>query len=436
MKTDLFLAFQQSLPIAPDGKHLLAVSGGLDSMVLAELYSRSGCSFAIAHCNFQLRGTEAEADQFHVQEWAAKKKIPFFSTRFATQAYQQQSKDSLQMAARDLRYNWFNAIARVWGFTTIVTAHHLDDQLETFLIQLSRSNGLEGLRGIPALSQNYWRPLLSFTKAQLKDYAVEQQLSWREDSSNDTDYYTRNALRNRVIPSLKEVFPDFLERFDTSLSHLNSSYLFLEEQAQRFKDQWFQKEEGGFRIARKGLSTIKASNALLHHLFFSCGFKGSSIQEILAAPSGKFLESPKAKIFSERESLFLQWRQPSEFFLEISDIQALKQLESPFHWIADCTELPSNLQPNEAYLDKETLKFPLYVRNWQQGDYFYPTSFQGRKLLSKLFKDLKLNTSQKQHQLLLVSDSQIVWVIGKRLDRRFAATKMSKAIVALKTSNT
>ena len=434
MKKDLLLPFQQSIAGAPAGKHLLTVSGGVDSMVLAHFYLQAKIPFAIAHCNFQLRGQDSDDDQAFVRHWAQKHQIPFFTTNFNTKAFQEQSKGSTQMAARELRYHWFEALVRVWGFSAIVTAHHLDDQLETFLMQLGRGNGLEGLRGIPQQSGLRLRPLLGISKEELLTYAKTNQLRWREDATNQSNDYKRNALRNTVIPELKAIYPNFLASFEQSLSFLEEGYAHIVQQADDFRLKTFRSEAQGYRVSKKDLQLPEVSSALLHHLFFAFGFKGPEVEKLLVAPSGKFLQNKQASLYSEREDLFLELHPSQTEVIQISDWQSLRALSEPLQWVDTPERLPQQFHASEAYLDKETLKFPLELRNWRRGDYFYPTAFRGRKLLSKLYKDFKYNHTQKENQLLLLSAGQVVWVLGKRLDRRFAATAQTTSIIALKTT--
>lgn len=434
MEKDLLLSFQQSMAEAPSGKHLLTVSGGVDSMVLAHLYLQSKIPFAIAHCNFQLRGQDSDGDQEFVRQWTQKHQIPFFTTNFKTKTYQEHSKSSTQMATRELRYHWFEALVRVWGFSAIVTAHHLDDQLETFLMQLGRGNGLEGLRGIPQQSGLRWRPLLGVSKEKLLNYAQTNQLPWREDTTNQSNDYKRNAIRNAVIPELKAIYPNFLASFEQSLSFLEKAHAHIVQQAEDFKSKAFRSEAQGFRVSKKDLQLPEVSPAVLHHLFFAFGFKGPEVEKLLVAPSGKLLQNKQASLYSEREDLFLELHPSQIKVIQIPDWQSLRALGEPLQWVDTPERLPQQFQASEAYLDKETLKFPLELRNWRRGDYFYPTAFQGRKLLSKLYKDLKFNHTQKENQMLLISAGQVVWVVGKRLDRRFAATPKTKSIIALKTT--
>ena len=434
MKKDLLLPFQQSMAGAPAGKHLLTVSGGVDSMVLAQLYLQAKLPFAIAHCNFQLRGQDSDDDQILVRQWAQKHQIPFFTQNFTTQAYREDSRLSTQMAARELRYQWFEAIARVWGFTAIVTAHHLDDQLETFLMQLGRGNGLEGLRGIPHKAGLRWRPLLGITKDQIRAYAETHQIPWREDASNRTDDYKRNALRHQVIPQLKATDPQFLSSFQQSLSYLEEVYTHIAQQAEEFKQKNFRPTSQGYRIAKSTLLPSAISPPLIHQLFFAYGFKGPEVENLVQASSGKFLENPQATLYSEREDLYLELTPSEVSTIRLNTWEDLSALQTPIQLLETPTKMPKQIPQTHAYLEKEMLKFPLRLRPWQKGDYFYPTGMSGRKLVSKFYKDLKLNSSQKQTQLILVSQNQVVWIVGRRCDRRFAAHANTTSITALKTS--
>lgn len=419
---------------APPGKHLLAVSGGVDSMVLATLYHQAGIRMGIAHCNFQLRGSESAADQAFVSNWAHERGIPFFTINFATRAYQKNKGLSLQMAARELRYSWFDALLQLWGFSTVVTAHHLDDQLETFLIQLGRGQGMEGLGGIPQKTEMRWRPLLEIPREQILTYSYTHQIPWREDSSNRSKEYQRNALRHEVIPAFKSVHPQFLEAFQSSLGYIQQAQAYLVHQAEQFKLQWFKETPQGFRIPNEAFVSGAFQEPLWHHLFYPFGFKANEVCDLLQSPAGKFLEHSSTRLIREREGLFLETLFQSPIPQSIPNWEALIAVEEPFVVLSD-SHWPEKIESHEAYLDKEMLKFPLTLRTWQKGDYFYPTAMQGRKLVSKYFKDLKFNTTQKQTQLLLLSQDKIVWVVGHRCDRRFVATPETPSILALKTSS-
>ena len=301
-------------------------------------------------------------------------------------------------------------------------------------MQLGRGNGLEGLRGIPQQSGLRWRPLLGVSKEKLLNYAQTNQLPWREDTTNQSNDYKRNAIRNAVIPELKAIYPNFLASFEQSLSFLEKAHAHIVQQAEDFKSKAFRSEAQGFRVSKKDLQLPEVSPAVLHHLFFAFGFKGPEVEKLLVAPSGKLLQNKQASLYSEREDLFLELHPSQTKVIQIPDWQSLRALGEPFQWLDTPERLPQQFQASEAYLDKETLKFPLELRNWRRGDYFYPTAFRGRKLLSKLYKDLKFNHTQKENQLLLISAGQVVWVVGKRLDRRFAATPKTKSIIALKTT--
>jgi tRNA(Ile)-lysidine synthase len=212
-----------NFPYLKEKKLLLAVSGGLDSMVLMHLFQELNYSIGIAHCNFQLRGKESDADENFVKLQAEKFQIPIFSTRFETEKFANTNKLSIQLAARKLRYDWFYQLLEEENYDYLLTAHHLDDQLETFLINLSRGTGIEGLTGIPATNDKIMRPLLPFSREEILAFAEENSLSWREDSSNASTKYLRNKIRHEVIPILKTLNPNFLPTFENTLEHLNQA---------------------------------------------------------------------------------------------------------------------------------------------------------------------------------------------------------------------
>jgi len=279
---------ENKYPCLKNASILLAVSGGVDSVVLAHLFSQSNLNFAIAHCNFQLRGEESDKDEKLVKELANDSKTKVYVTRFDTKDYACKNKVSIQVAARELRYHWFEQIMRENDYQTLVTAHHADDDLETFLINLSRGTGIEGLTGIPNKTSTISRPLLAFSKAQILKYAESEKLIWREDESNSDIKYLRNKIRHDLIPTLKELHPTFLENFQNTLGNLKGSAFILNKNITELKEELFIEKEGIIHIPIIKLKKLNPLETYLYELFKEYGFTAwNDINDLLDGASGK-----------------------------------------------------------------------------------------------------------------------------------------------------
>ena len=404
--------------------YLLAVSGGVDSMVLAQCMQRAGHQIVLAHANFQLRGEESTADAAFVQQWAAANNVPLFSTRFATTSFAKQQGVSIQMAARDLRYDWFEQLCSLYQIDWIVTGHHLDDQMETFLINTFRGSGLKGLLGIPNAQQRRLRPLRHYTKIQLLNYAKKEGIFWREDASNSTNTYLRNALRNTIIPELNTYIPTAQQGMVQTLKHLQQTEAFLQHYFNTWQQEHSRSDEAGQHFPLTALKSLQPVQFGLHQLFSPYGFAAVEVEKLLHATSGKQLSSATHQLNKEREQLILRPK-VSQVAVDSVVIEAGATTITQPIMLEINREIKANtltFKPHQAILDAQMLNYPLKLRKWKKGDYFYPTGMKGKKMLSKYFKDEKYTSYAKQNQWLLCSDDAVVWVVGKRCDRRFAAT--------------
>jgi len=387
----------------------------------------------VAHCNFQLRGDESDKDEQLVQELAVKIKSKFYVNNFDTKSYANKNKVSIQMAARELRYDWFEQIMEKYGYKTLITAHHADDDLETFLINLSRGTGLEGLTGIPEKTNTISRPLLAFSRGQILKYAKEQKLQWREDESNTDSKYLRNKIRKEVVPPLKELNPVFLENFKQTLNHLKGSASILNESIAQIKSVLFEEKDNVTHISIAALKKLNPVEPYIYELFRDYGFTAwQDIKKLIDGDSGKEVHSKTHRLLKNREELLLQTIENStqaSFYLS----EEVKSLNFPLELTVnevDNYEKANN--PNILFVDKKTLKYPLVLRKWRKGDYFYPMGMKGRKKVSKFFKDEKMDIFSKERQWLLFSNDKLIWVIGKRGDERFKVTEKTNAILELK----
>lgn len=412
-------------------KFLLACSGGLDSVVLAHLCSLSELDFSLAHCNFKLRGKESDEDENFVRELAKKLGKYLFVKDFETLDYARDQKVSVQMAARELRYEWFNELMLQNNFKTLVTAHHADDNLETFMINLSRGTGIKGLTGIPTRTRSMARPLLPFTRKQILKFANSSNLAWREDQSNAETKYLRNKIRHGIVPLLKELHPTFLANFTETQEFLKQTAEIADNHIVQLKKDIFKEDGEVIRIKIESLKTLEPLEAYLHALFSVYGFtEWEDLQHLLTAMSGKEVHSRTHRLVKDRDFLLLANiadNVQKEFQITKEDTE----IQLPIGLSISSVSIIEEVGPNVLYLDKETLKYPLTLRKWQKGDYFYPLGMGGHKKLSKYFKDEKVDVIAKEKQWLLCSGNDIIWVVGKRADDRYKITNSTKEILKI-----
>ncbi len=420
-------------------KLLLAVSGGLDSMVLLHLCKNQNLDIEIAHCNFRLRGEESEQETTFVIQEAHRLGIACHINYFDTYAFAKAKKISTQMAARDLRYGWFQELAQQNGRDYILTAHHLDDSAETLLINLSRGTGIKGLAGIPARNGNVLRPLLRFSRKHIEDYARSTNIAWKEDGSNASNDYLRNHIRANAIPALKAAAPQFLEGVRVTEEYVQQTIALLAVYKEQLKQQFTYplnsiSGPSGFCIDLNKLATHPSQDAVLYALLGSFGFTAwEDIYELKGAQSGKMIMSPTHSILKDRDTLQVLAHDIKEHVPTVHwiDKNTGKYIGDNWHLTFQSVDDRSLASKNEIYIDTERLIYPLEVRAWQEGDYFFPLGLGGKKKLSKFFKDEKLSLIEKQEQLLLCSGNQIIWVIGMRPDDRFKVTDTTKTILKI-----
>jgi len=433
VQSDFVIHINNNLSILKEGKLLIAISGGIDSVVLAHLCSQMELQFSLAHCNFNLRAEESDKDEFFVTELAEDLNVEVFIQNFDTQAYAEENKRSIQMAARELRYDWFKELAARLNFDYILTAHHADDNLETFLINFTRGTGLNGLTGIPMVNDKVVRPLLPFSRIQIEALAKANQITWREDASNASRKYLRNKLRHEVVPILKEINPQLLDGFQNTLSHLNDTQLIVEDQLLNFKKRAIiSKDDLGTTYKISEFKAVKNPKTYLFELFKNYGFtEWNDIADLLDAQSGKLVKSNSHRLIKHREFLVLTTlchSERSEKPLLISENDS--HVETPFGALlfgeVDTISETSN---NTIYVDKDLLQFPLELRLWKAGDTFQPLGMTGKKKISKYLKDEKASLVEKENTWVLTTGNKVVWVVGKRADERFKVKNTTKTIL-------
>ncbi|WP_298552780.1 tRNA lysidine(34) synthetase TilS [uncultured Algibacter sp.] len=422
------------LPFLKNSKLLIAISGGVDSVVLTHLCHQLKLNISLAHCNFNLRGDESDADEDFVLQLAEHLDVEVFVQRFDTKQYAEENKVSIQMAARELRYEWFSELAKQLQFDYILTAHHADDNLETFLINFTRGTGLEGLTGIPEINGVFVRPLLTFSSKDIKAYAKANNIKWRDDSSNKSTKYLRNKLRHEVIPILKEINPSLLQSFQSTLENLSDTADIVEESTNAVLKRAIETiDENHIAFKISEFKKVNNPKAYLFEVFKDYGFtEWNDVVDLLDAETGKQVYSSTHRLIKNREHLLL-----SEIISETSKIISIsenqKQVETPFGTLFfDEADAIFGKRTNIIYVDKSTLKFPLTIRKYKEGDIFYPLGMTGKKKLSKYFKDEKLSLLDKENTWLLCSENDIVWVINRRADNRFKVTENTKHILKIR----
>lgn len=433
MKNRLQNHIDKEIPYLKQKKLLLAVSGGLDSMVLLHLFQELKCDIAIAHCNFQLRGVESFGDQKFVQDYAEANGIPIFVTQFDTEAFAKDYKLSTQVAARELRYNWFYELLEIEKFDYILTAHHADDNLETFLINLTRGTGLEGLTGIPVQNNKVIRPLLFLSREGIENYAKANDIQWREDSSNASDKYVRNKIRHHLIPILKELNPHFMVSFLKTEGYLQESLAMVEDAAIMIYQQVASEVENQIHFNLNKLLQLPNYQSYLYQWLKEYGFTAwEDIYDLVDSQSGKQVFAVDFRLLKDRDSLILspieETADEIEFLVNENETEVKIPLNMTFCKVADIS-VASN---KTIFVDADQLIFPLVIRKWKTGDVFLPFGMDGKsKKVSKFFKDEKLSLIEKENTWILCSDNQIVWIIGIRADHRFRTSNTTKNILKI-----
>lgn len=418
---------QSNFPFLLKEKFYIAASGGLDSMVLIKLFQLLGLNFEILHCNFKLRNQESEGDMQFVSNYCKIHLIPCKTKCFDTAEVAQQQKESIQVTARNLRYNWFYEQLEENKVSFVATAHHLDDSLETFLINLSRGTGIEGLLGIPPQNNKIIRPLLPFSRTEIEIFAKVNGMEWREDSSNASTKYVRNKLRHDVVPVLKELNSEFLNCFQNTMNHLKTTKQMADDASDIVYKEVAEVKASTIYFDLPRLLHYPSYKAYLYSWLHSYGFTAwNDVYQLVTAQSGKQVFSETHLLLKDRTQLLLSERfskQDSAVFMIAS---CPSKVNIPLNLTFTKAETPSDTNSNCIFVDEETIQFPLQIRKWHVGDCFYPTGMSGKKKLSKYFKDEKYSLLDKENQWLLCTENQIIWVIGKRADQRFIPSNTTK----------
>jgi tRNA(Ile)-lysidine synthase len=426
--------------IKPARRILLAVSGGIDSMVMADLFLRAGYEFGIAHCNFSLRGKESDKDEELVRNYAESNKLPFFSIRFDTKVYAKKNRISVQMAARDLRYEWFEEIRSENKYDYISVAHNLNDNIETLIINLTRGTGLTGLTGMRIVSNRIIRPLLFATRQEIKDYCNKNHITYREDKSNAETKYTRNKIRHLVIPVLKEINPSIETTLNETAGRFSGINEIVTEYIEELRGKISEQAEGNIKFNIGLLKAHIHNKTVLYELFKPYGIANVQLNDLLKVIKGKTggqIFTDSHRIIKNRKEIIIsdeETRKEISFYINtISDFKKVPGIEHA--WYSDINDKFEILtDPAAACIDSERLLFPLIIRKWKTGDYFYPIGMKQKKKLSDFFIDRKYSILEKENKLILESDGKIVWIIGDRIDNRFKITRLTKKALIIKST--
>jgi tRNA(Ile)-lysidine synthase len=437
MHNALLKYIQRENLFKPKEKILLAVSGGIDSVVLCDLFHAAGMSVGIAHCNFNLRAGESDGDEQFVKELAAKYKTSFHHIRFDTDAYARKNKISIQVAARELRYEWFEKIRTQYHYHYIATAHHQGDVIETFFINLIRGTGISGLRSIVPKQETIIRPLLFATKKSILAYAEKNKIMYREDSSNTSDKYLRNKIRHHLLPVLNELSPVAESSITHSIEKLREAEFIYKKAIEDVRSKLCIEQGNTICMAITELKKLDPIATYLYELLKPYGFNAASANDIinvLSGDSGKQFLSSTHRLIKDRYFLIIEPLTTSETCVEYliekdqvefkipgSDLNLQFQFTTP--------EYPISTAASTAAIDADKVYFPLMIRKWKTGDVFQPLGMKGKKKLSDFFIDKKLSVIEKENTWLLCSGEKIVWVIGMRLDERFKVTDKTQNVI-------
>jgi tRNA(Ile)-lysidine synthase len=448
---------------SPKDKLVLAVSGGVDSVVLCELCHLAGFDFIIAHCNFQLRGEESERDEKFVRQLGEKYEVQVIVKKFNTEQYAAEKKISIQVAARELRYEWFRELIGNKQYAIskentqpekadyqlpitdcslpgarcyLLTAHHANDNIETLLMNFFRGTGLEGMKGIPekVKEKKLIRPLLHFKREEIEAFARENNLQWVEDSSNESSKYTRNYFRNELIPALKKVYPQAEDNLLGTIhrfSQIEELYSLL---VNDFKKKLCKQKGNDIHIPIKQILGYK-NESLIYEIIKDYGFGEKQVDEVLklaGSESGHFIENDSYRIIKHRHWFIIAAKQPEtseNIIIEEKDRVAI--FPAGKLQIERTESLKPEAVNSVAQFDAALIDFPLLLRKWKTGDYFYPLGMTKKKKLSRFFIDNKLSKIDKENIWVIEMNKKIIWVVDHRIDDRFKITAKTKAVLKI-----
>ncbi len=429
--------FKRHSLFSQEDKLLLAVSGGVDSMVMLHLIKKSNLHIGIAHCNFQLRDKDSSDDELFVTNEAQRLGVECYSKKFETEIYSRENIVSIQMAARELRYAWFEELRQKGGYSLVATAHNLDDSLETVLFNLTKGTGITGLKGIPIKTGNIIRPLLFAKKHEILSYANENGIKWRADISNIDNKYARNLIRNKVIPVLKEINPKILDTFSNTTDKINAVSSIFVQWIESIKNDVVEFKGVDIFISKSKVLDweTNARELILFEIIRLYGFNYDQAKNVCDSigETGKLFISETHHLNIDREFIIIS-KIPeinTQIIIEITD--KLIELNGS-KIVMEVHDKKINIEPDAhvAYLDLDELIFPLVIRNWTEGDIFVPLGMKGEKKLSDFMIDEKIPLNLKSRVLVVTSVGNIVWIVGHRIDDRYKITENTSRTCRLK----
>jgi tRNA(Ile)-lysidine synthase len=426
---------------ADTDKLVLAVSGGADSMVMLKLFQQLLNEFCVAHCNFKLRGAESDSEEVFIRDYCGEHRIELFVRQFDTREYAQLEGISIEMAARGLRYAWFDELRRQLQYDYLVTAHHRDDLIETMLINLSRGTGIRGLIGMPAKNGPVVRPLLFASQEEILAYAAACNLPYKHDSSNDELVYQRNIIRHQIIPLFETLNPSFRKNAAKTALILKDTAAVYQQKLDELTDELQEEGPGGMiRFNIEKLRSIQPQQTLLFELLHRYGFRAEQVSEITAAldaEAGKTFFSKTHRLVKDRDCLLLTGLTGAgmqRYYIE-EDCSALSEpLSMKLEVIAKSPAFRFSTDPMVADFDRAKLQFPLILKKWEQGEYFMPLGMSNLKKISDFFVDQKFSLPEKEAAWILYSGKKVVWVVGHRIDDRFKITKDTQQVLRISIS--
>lgn len=443
MENSLFVRFEKYIRehdlVESGDRVLLAVSGGVDSMVMMALFARAGYDMGVAHCNFQLRGRESLEDEIMVQKEAGRYGVPFYNRRFDTAGEMERTGESVQLAARRLRYAWFDELSREHGYTVIAVAHHADDSIETFFINLFRGTGLKGLTGISIVHGRVVRPLIFASRREILEYANANKIEFREDSSNRSTKYLRNKIRIGIVPRLREISPAFTSVMGHNIQRLTDAQLFINHGIGKIRTRVEERRDGLVYIYPDRIDPDYPRGFVIYELLTAYGFKGDVVDSLVVnlreGASGKRFYSRDHVAYTDRGAIIVApieeedtcsvavqkemgkaYAGNSVYYFQIVDIDALETLEVP---------------PYIALVDADKLSFPLELRRWREGDSFVPLGMSGRKKVSDYLIDAKVPLAEKKRQFVVTNGDEIVWLADRRIDDHYKVTTKTENVLKI-----
>lgn len=424
--------------VTPDQRILVALSGGADSMALLNAFLTLGYTCEAAHCNFHLRGDESDEDERFVTEYCRKKQVPLHIKHFDTQGEALKKGISIEMAARDLRYQWFWELVEEKDFSRLVTGHHGDDMIETFFLNLARGTGVRGLRGMHESRGLLLRPLLAFRREEIEVWCSQNGIPFRTDSSNLDTAYQRNHIRHNILPEMEKLNSSFFSTMQRNFKNIDDVWQVFMDRVEELKQQILAHEGEHMLIPIRLISEHPQREVVLFEILRPYGFRGATISEIIESFDGipgKQFFSQDYRLVRDRYNLILLPREAREeemFYIENGQTEVAGPLKMSITQYEANKDFKFSRDPMCINLDAECIDFPLKVRHWQKGDLFRPLGMEKFKKLSDFFVDEKLSRVEKERVWLLISGDDIVWVVGHRIDDRFKVTKTTRNILEIR----